>query len=326
MESKANYALVGVFVLVAVLASVWFIFFISGRQFDENYSEYIVVFDTPPRGISVGSEVRFNGLNMGEVIKTTLDPGNINNVFVYIRVDDTTPVFADTTAKLEPLGLTGLSYIQLFGGQSKTPLKPPNDGQYPRIKGKGSQIDILLEGSDSVIDNINLVLARTVKVLSPEATEDLHGIFDNINQITTSVNNAGLSSEQIAETLAAIEQAALDVSIASLSVDTTAKDVSAFLVSRPDLKNVLVQGEKTLKTAETTLDAYTTLAQSGTDLSDEALRTIEQFASTGLQDLSIAMAEFKALVESLNRVSENLERNPVGFIVGQEKEITELPQ
>ena len=38
------------------------------------------------------------------------------------------------------------------------------------------------------------------------------------------------------------------------------------------------------------------------------------------------MADLRTLIEALGRVSADLERSPVEFIVGQEKELTELPQ
>jgi len=326
MESKAHYALIGAFVLFAFFGVMAFLAYISGKQFDETYDEYLVVYDTPPRGISVGSEVRLSGLKMGEVVDTELelkDDGTVL-VLIKIRVQENTPVYSDTYGQLEPLGLTGLSYIQLLKGDSDVRLVPTTR-ELARIEGRASTFDTLLEGGDSVIDNVNLALNRAIKVMSPEATEDFHGILSNIDGITASINEADLSDDRVKKFMDAIEQAALDVSTASLSVDATAKDVSTFLKS-DDIKTVLTQSEQTIRTAEATLKEFTLLAQSGTEMTDEAYRTIEQFSSTGLQDLSLAMADLKLLIESLNRVSDNLERSPVEFIVGQQREVTELPQ
>ena len=120
MESKAHYALIGAFVLFAFFGVMAFLAYISGKQFDETFDEYLVVYDTPPRGISVGSEVRLSGLKMGEVVETELELKENGTVLVLvkIRVQENTPVYADTYGLLEPLGLTGLSYIQLLKGDS----------------------------------------------------------------------------------------------------------------------------------------------------------------------------------------------------------------
>jgi len=327
MESKAHYALIGAFVLFAFFGIMAFLAYISGKQFDETFDEYLVVYDTPPRGISVGSEVRLSGLKMGEVVETELELNENGTVLVLvkIRVQENTPVYADTYGLLEPLGLTGLSYIQLLKGDSDVRIPQPTGKELPRIEGRGSQLDNLLEGSDSVIDNVNLALARAINVLGPDATADFHSILKNVNGITASINESDLSNERVERLLGALEQAALDVSIASLSVDETAKDLSVFLKSE-EIQRVLVQSEQTIRTAEQTLNEFTLLAKSGTATSDEAMRTIEQFSTTGLQDLSLAMADMKRLIESLNRVSEGLERSPVDFLIGEQRELTELPQ
>jgi len=326
MESKANFAIIGAFVLVTLFGIVAFIAYISGKRFDEEYDRYIVEYTTPPRGIAVGSEVRFNGLKMGEVTKTILDKDDANKVLVYIQVQPNTPVHVDSYAQNEPLGLTGLSYIQLYAGPSGKRFDLEVLGEnYPHIEGRGSQLDNLLGGSESVIDNVNLALARAVTILSPEATEDLHGILANINEITAKVKDSDLSNERIDRFMLAIEEAANNTSAAAIAVEITAQDVSK-LIQSGEVSKVLSQAEKTLKSAEATLDEFTLFASDARELSDETRRTIEQFSTTGLQDLSLAMADLRTLIETLGRVSEDLERSPVEFIVGQEKELTELPQ
>ncbi len=326
MESKANYALIGTFVLVAVFCMIGFFAYLTGRGVSEKLTDYVVVYTTPPRGISVGSEVRYNGLKMGEVTQTRLDPEDQNKVLVSIRIKETTPVLKDTYGQLEPLGLTGLSYIQLFPGNSVDPIERQTMfGATPRISGRASQFDFLLGGSGTVIENVNTALGRAVAVLNPEATQNFHGILANINEITGAVAQSDISNDRVEKFMGAIEQAAIDVSAAALSVEKTASDVSAFLESG-EIKNVLLQAEKTMKTAETTLREFTILAQHGTEMSDEAARMIEQFSATGLQDLSTSMTSLYNLMENLNQLVADLQRSPLEFVAGQKKEITELPQ
>lgn len=326
MESKANYAVVGVFVLIAIFCAVGFISYLSGRGVSEKLTDYVVVYTTPPRGISVGSEVRYNGLKMGEVTNASLDPQDKDKVLISIRIKETTPVLKDTYGQLEPLGLTGLSYIQLFPGDSTDPVERQSMfGAIPRIEGRASQFDYLLGGSGTVIENVNAALGRAVAVLSPEATQNFHEILANISTITEAVAKSDLSNERIERFMGAIEQAAIDVSTASLAVDVTAKDISKLLES-DEIKAVLVQAEKSLKTAEITLNEYTVLAKHGTQLSDEAARMIEDFSATGLQDLSTSITALRDVMDSLNRVVEELERSPIEFIAGQKKQVTELPQ
>ena len=326
MESKANYAVIGAFVLLSIFGIVAFIFYISGRQFDEEYDKYIVEYNVPPRGIDVGSEVRFNGLKMGEVIKTELDKQDPNKVLVTIKVKKDTPVHVDSYAQNEPLGLTGLSYIQLYAGKSNQPFdRSKYKGELPRIPGQGSQLESILGGSESVIDNVNLALTRAANLLDPKAAENLHGILANLNEITGKVKDTDISKERIESLMASLEQTAKDFSKAALAIEATARDAQA-LIKGDDVRRVIAQAENTLKVGEQTLEAYKTLAESGQVLSEDTRNVINQFSNTGLTDLNQAMTDLKTLIETLNRVSADLERSPVEFIAGQKKEETELPQ
>lgn len=326
MESKANYVVIGTFVLISIFCAIGFIAYLSGRGVSEKLTDYVVVYTTPPRGISVGSEVRYNGLKMGEVTNASLDPVDKNKVLISIRIKETTPVLKDTYGQLEPLGLTGLSYIQLFPGDSTAPIERQTMfGSIPRIEGRASQFDYLLGGSGTVIENVNAALGRAVAVMGPEATDDFHNILANINKITGAVAGSDLSNERIEAFMGAIEQAAIDVSTAALAVDVTAKDVSIFMESE-EMKTLMVQANKSLVAAEITLQEFTVLAKHGTELSDEAARMIEDFSATGLQDLSTSITALRDVMESLNRVVEELERSPIEFVVGEKKQVTELPQ
>ena len=325
MENKANYALIGVFVLLAFLGFIAFIAYISGKQFDEEYNEYVVVYTTPPRGITVGSEVHYNGIIMGEVTKTELDKTNPKIVLVHIRVQADTPVLKQSFAQSEPLGLTGLSYIQLFAGPSIEPLEPSGPKDKPRIEGKGSQLDSLLGGGESVIENVNMALVSASNVLNPKAAEDLHSILSNINAITGSIRETNISEERVEEFLGVFEQAARDFSGAATAIETAANDASA-LMGGDEIKRVLARTESTIATAEKTLLAYEELAKKGGGLSDDARSAVQEFRATGLQDVIVAIAELRALTESLNRVSSELERSPIEFIAGEKKETMEIRQ
>ena len=73
MENRAHYALIGTFVLVALFAIIAFVAWLSSAQFDQQFDEYEVTFNGAVRGLSQGSEVRFNGLKVGEVRRLRLD-------------------------------------------------------------------------------------------------------------------------------------------------------------------------------------------------------------------------------------------------------------
>jgi len=92
MESKAHYALIGTFVLLFLIAFVSFLAWFSNAQFDQQFDEYEVVFNGPVRGLSQGSEVRFNGLKVGDITGLRLDSQDSNSVIADIQVNRDTPI------------------------------------------------------------------------------------------------------------------------------------------------------------------------------------------------------------------------------------------
>ena len=116
-----------------------FAMWMTTGDFRRGFNEYDVVFDDPVRGLTEGGEVRFNGIKVGEVESLRIDPDNTNRVIARIRVSADVPVKADTEAQLEPIGLTGVTLIQLSPGSADCGIAaaglfgaPP-----PRIQGQG---------------------------------------------------------------------------------------------------------------------------------------------------------------------------------------------
>ncbi len=96
METKANYVLIGAFVLLAAGALALFTLGIAGNPLNRSYADYDVIFEGPVNGLTEGGEVRFNGIKVGEVQMLRLDREVPNKVVAHIRVDAQTPVRTDS--------------------------------------------------------------------------------------------------------------------------------------------------------------------------------------------------------------------------------------
>lgn len=116
METKANYVMLGAATIVGVVLILLFAMWMAGSDYRRGYNEYDVVFEDPVRGLTEGGEVRFNGIKVGEVQSLRIDPENTNRVIARIRVSSDVPVREDSEARLEPIGLTGVTLIQLSAG------------------------------------------------------------------------------------------------------------------------------------------------------------------------------------------------------------------
>ncbi|MFQ5466669.1 MAG: MlaD family protein [Kiloniellaceae bacterium] len=113
METRANYLMVGSFVLVLAAGLVVFVLWLAKVQFDVKFDRYDILYDGSVTGLKVGSPVRYRGVRVGEVIEISLDPARPEQVQVTIEVESETPVRSDTVATLEIEGLTGGLYVLL---------------------------------------------------------------------------------------------------------------------------------------------------------------------------------------------------------------------
>jgi len=325
MESKAHYALIGIFVFISFILAICFVAWLSNAQFDQQFDDYEVTFNGPVRGVSQGSEVRFNGLRVGEVVKLSLDPNDSSSVITSIQVTSDTPVHTNSYAQLEPLGLTGQNYIQIFSGGEDFPLLRdlPGKGAY-RIPGRMSQIDSFVEGGSSVIESAQFALGRVNAVLSEEAITDFHGILANVNRLSAKLADADIDPDIVNRVLLSFEVAANNVSEAALAVDLAADETNDLV--KTDVRKFIARAEKSLAEIDTTLASFTGFAEGGRALTVDASDAINRLSNSGLTDIEETTDGLRRLMITLNRIADSVDQNPTGFIAGTTKQEVELPQ
>src|ERR1700732_3088588 len=127
METRANYALIGVFTLAVIAAAFGFVLWFSGTEKPGGRTTYKIIFTGSISGLSEGGMVLFNGVRVGAVTKIDLLPQDPSRVIALIDVDAKAPVRADTKARLEYTGLTGVaSGAPARGGPHAPPLPAPH--------------------------------------------------------------------------------------------------------------------------------------------------------------------------------------------------------
>ena len=186
METKANYILIGAATIVGVALMLMFALWMANSEFSRGYNEYDIVFADPVRGLAEGGEVRFNGIKVGEVRSLRIDPDNTNRVIARVRVSADVPVRQDSEARLEPIGLTGVTLIQLSSGSAAAPLLQRGfGGPPPRITGHGSQIDVILERSEDIVLRASEAMAAVRDLLTDENIARVSHILRNLETVST---------------------------------------------------------------------------------------------------------------------------------------------
>ncbi|WP_417477322.1 MlaD family protein [Maricaulis sp.] len=316
METKAHHVLVGLFALILIAGGGVFAVWLGKVSFDEDYAFYDVVFEGPVRGLRESAEVRFNGIQVGEVTSLGLD--GQSRVIARVRVLAQTPVRVDSYAQLEPQGLTGLSYILISGGAPDAQrLLSPASRQPPRIFARRAQLEGLVEGSEDVLDAAQLTLFRLSELLSDQNVEEFSATLQNLREITDRVNAEQVLVEEMRAAIGRIDTAASDISDAAVTLQQFGVTADAFLTN-----------EMATAVNETTAAAIAVnrAATDTTGLIEAIQPALESFAQDGLEDMTRAAGELNRLVESMERSASDFENNPGGFIAGSPRQTVEVPQ
>ena len=325
MERKAHYALIGTFVLVSLAALLAFTAWLSDAQFDKKFDNYEISFRGGVQGLSEGTEVRFNGLKVGDITELRIDPNDNNSVIVDIQVVSNTPVDFESIGRMEPLGLTGLNYIQIIpGGPNSRLIKNSTDKDPFRLKGEASRIDLLLGSGGTVMESSQAALARINAVMTPEAIMDFHEILNNLKVITNNFVDLKVDPEIFNRTMQSIEQASSDVSLAADAVDLAAKDFDVLIEN--DVRTVLDRSKISMEKLDKTLVAIKALSKDSNQLITDGRDAINRLSNSGLTDLEETIDSIRRAVLGLESILINFEQNPAAFIVGVSEEKVELPQ
>ena len=127
METRANYAIIGLFTLAVIGMSFGFIYWL--KRYDEvgTRTELRIEFEGTVNGLAKGGWVYFNGIHVGVVTDLEIAPNDPNEIIVLTSIASSTPVKSDTRAEVNFNFLTGVAYVELFGG---SPDNPPS-GEFP---------------------------------------------------------------------------------------------------------------------------------------------------------------------------------------------------
>ena len=103
METRARYALIGLFMLAVIAASFAFVYWLENKGGFAERETYQIKFQGSVSGLI--SAVLFNGIRVGEVTDLGLYADAPQDVVATIAVARGTPIRADTAVNIETQGL-----------------------------------------------------------------------------------------------------------------------------------------------------------------------------------------------------------------------------
>ena len=300
MERNANYALVGLASAILLVGLVVFLALLAGRKFSHDYDIYDIVFQGPVRGLAKGGEVDFNGIKVGDVSKIFLDPRDPEYVIARARITPDVPIRADSYAQLEPQGITGVNYIQISAGTPSKPLLRDTvaEGQIPRIASQKDAFSDLLAGGGFIVQRSVEALDRVNRVFSDENIKTLTATMSDIQAVTAELRERKAIIADAQQTLQDADTATKQfTALGKSSQNLVDGDARKSLARLDDAAGEIQGAAKTLKDLMTRLQGPT-----------------ENFATTGLPQLSSAIVSLQRATDHLDRVLGEVESNPQGLI------------
>ena len=300
METRANYLLVGLFVIGLFAGGLVFVGWLTDLRVDQRFDQYDIAFTGSVAGLREGATVSYRGINVGTVERIRIDPDNLERILVTAQVDAETPVRSNTTATLAIQGLAGGAYILLSGGTEGAPPLEPAPGE-PRavIVAQSSGLQELLESAPSVLSEANIVLQRANDLLNDENREQ---VAIALETLTTMLRNLDSATGEIPALVDRTGQALDKIGASAESVTNLA---GAFQETADEIPLVVRQSNETLekvgRTADGVSELTASLNQSADKLPGVLDRTNETLATAGEAAGSVG-----TLAESLDETAQML--------------------
>lgn len=202
MSAKPNYFRIGLFIVVALLVLAGgLVIFGAGQIFRERiYIETYV--NGTVQGVEVGTPVKFRGVQIGQVktINFTFNeygsPSEVdryNYVSILMEItkemfpgmfsEDLTPLIEKNVqqglrARIEPLGITGMNYIELNYLQDPT--------QFPLLTFSWTPHYYYIPSAPgqltNILDSVNNMMREIEKLNISDLSENLNEILEKLNQ------------------------------------------------------------------------------------------------------------------------------------------------
>lgn len=306
METRANFVWVGA-VTLALLAVVAAVIVWIGRWNETSQNAYDIFFKQSVDGLSVGGQVTFSGVPVGQIKQIQLWPRDPSFVRVRIAVDEQVPILQGTVATLQG-SFTGVSNIQLEGAvKGASPIVEKGPEGVPVIPTKRGGLGELLSSAPVLLDRLATVSERLNDALSDQNLKRFDNILANTERMTGGLADA---SPQVARTLTELQTTLKQASTTLVQFEKVANNANEFIggdgqALARDLRATL----KSASNAASELEATLASARPATQrLNDHTLPQAEA-----------AMRELAAASKAVRDLTEKIEDRGAAALAGGNK-------
>jgi len=304
METRANYFIIGVFVLGLLGSLLGFIYWMKNDASGASGKNYHVIFDGSVQGLSESSPVLFNGIRFGAVRSIELVPEDTRKVRILITIRDETPVRTNSHARIAQQGLAGFVAMEITPGTPDAAMLQAKQGEnYPVIYADPGSSGSFMAGMSDAAGQANALAVRLNNLVANNEDSLRHTIV-NLETFTTMMAER---KDDVASIVQDVRGLSARLNEISQKVDTAVDRLAGAASDHPEsVVSQVQQAATSFRQLSEKLD------KSLGDKSGELTQQMER----SLREFELFMKEGRRLADSLDRVVEKVERNPAGFLLG----------
>jgi len=306
METRSNYVMVGAVTVALLVGTLLFIVWLAGLS-GKTTKCYDIYFPAVG-GINKGSNVSFSGVPVGQVAKISLLPNRPEFVWVRIEVDQQTPVLEGTTAEIHSVSLAGANEIQLNGAErGRPPITQVGPQGCPVVPASASGLSALLNSAPELLARIQRLTERLTELLSDKNQNAIADILENIDVTTRVLRDR---SPEMADAIA-------DIRIAARNAGIAANNVAALSANTNRLMSE--QGRPAVENLNRTIISARQAADNLNAIISDARPGVQNFSKSTLPEANRLVRDLRDLSQSLEQVSDRINRQGIGGALGPQK-------
>jgi len=311
MTTRMQKLRLGVFMTLALLILVGSVVTLAGLKLWNPRDRYYVRFRESISGLEVGSTVKMKGVRVGQVENISIGR-DAESVIVTLSLAPKTPITVDTRAVLTSIGITGLQFIELTGGSTRSKAITPNT---PRsiIRAGPSTLQTLTGKATDIALKTEALLNNLLNMTAESNQVRLARLLDNTDRLVVSWEDLASSNQgrikkiltNVDRTTGILERAA--GTVAKLATDNSGS-VREALQAASNAAKSLSRSVQNLKPQDT-LDSISNAAGA------VQKRVNDPAITQALSSLSATAKRMSGMVDQLSKVVEHRDRQ-IGAVMG----------
>jgi len=342
METRANYVIVGIFTVVAILAAFAFVYWTAAIGERGETALLRVRIPGSASGLGRGSAVLFNGVKVGDVRRVFIDVQNPTVAIADTEIDRLTPITKSTQADIGLAGLTGQANIELKGGDPREVNlldEAEANGKVAEITASPSAVTNLLQTAQDVFKRADHVLSQiegfTNDVRGPltEAAHNVQKFSEALGRNAEGVDRFLASVSKLSEEMAGISGKldgtlkAAEELLRSIDKDKVAQIVTNVQKFTQDLKDNTGELDKIIAGVDKTVSSINRFAEKGSDTLtkvDGILDSVKpETVRTTLDNIAAASTNAKTAAADIAKVAGKVSArsNDIDRMIGDATEL-----